>query len=598
MNASPPVSQARPPAWYVRAGIAAAGLAIGVFAYRVQIDNLGDGTNPARAATAVAAGWAFLLAGLVTWTRRPTNRLGPLMLLVAFALLARQLRYSGDPLAFTTFFALGELGYALFAHTALAYPSGRVTDRLERMFLKVIYATAVVFPVAILLFYDASDRLRYFGPLRRESLLLVWGDAGVVDALTRAYAVLAYGVLAAVFIALIARRLLRATPRARRLLAPLLLAAAVAALRAVFDSVVTFVTRPPDAVYWNLFWWQMGGLIAVPLLFLAGMLRSRLAYATAGELVLRLERTPPDRIRDALARALGDPSLEVVFWLPEREEFADVRGRPVAVPEDGPERAVTRLHGEGGKPLAALIHDPALRDEEGLIDVAAAAARLALENARLHAEVQAQLAKVKESRARIVSAADEQRRRIERDLHDGAQQRLVALGIELRRALRGLGDDVDPELERLLASTADELQSAVEELRDLAAGIHPPILTQGGLAVALTALAQRAPVPVTVEADVERLPAEVEGTGYFVAAEALNNVAKHAGATRAEISASLRNGSLVVEVADDGVGGAAADGGSGLRGLADRVEARGGTLSIESPRGGGTRVVGEIPCAS
>jgi signal transduction histidine kinase len=596
MDHGPPATRTSSPPWYLQAGIAGVGVAVGVVAYRMQIDNLGPGTSPVRAGTVVAAGWTFLLAGLIGWSRRPANRLGPLMLLTGFALMARQIRYSHDPLAFTTFFALGELGYALFAHTALAYPSGRVTDRLERTFLKVMYATAVVFPLAILLFYDGSDRLRYFDPVPRESLLLVHGDADVVDALTKTYAVLGYGVLAAAFIGLIARRLVRATPRSRRILAPLLLAAAVAAMRAVFDSVITFASRPPDVVYWNLFWWQMGALIAVPLLFLAGMLRSRLAYASAGELVVQLQRTPPHGIRDALARALGDPTLEVVFWLPDRHEFADVDGRPMRLPDESATRAVTMLDGEDGQPLAALIHDPALRDEPGLVDVAAAAARLALENARLHAEVQAQLAKVKESRARIVAAGDEQRRRIERDLHDGAQQRLVALALELRRAQRELGADLDPALDELLTATADELQVAVQELRDLAAGIHPPVLTQGGLAVALDALAQRAPLPVTVAADIERLSAEVEGTGYFVAAEALANVAKHANASRASISASLVNGSLVVEVSDDGVGGAGVNGGTGLRGLVDRVEARGGRLSIESPPGGGTRVIGEIPC--
>jgi signal transduction histidine kinase len=220
---------------------------------------------------------------------------------------------------------------------------------------------------------------------------------------------------------------------------------------------------------------------------------------------------------------------------------------------------------------------------------------MALENARLHAEVQAQLAKVKDSRARIVAAGDEQRRRIERDLHDGAQSRLVALALKLKRAQRGVAD---PELERLLASTADELKDAVQQLRELAQGLHPPLLVQSGLAVALAALADRAPVPVTVDAGRERFAPEIEATAYFVVSEVLTNVAKHAQASRAFVAAHRRNGTLVVAVEDDGVGGASADGGSGLRGLADRIEARGGRLTLESPPGGGTRVVAEIPCGS
>jgi signal transduction histidine kinase len=412
--------------------------------------------------------------------------------------------------------------------------------------------------------------------------------------LQQVYAVVAYGVLALAFIALIARRLVRATPRTRRILAPLLLAAVVAALRAVFDSVLTFTAQPPAFVADNLFWWQVAGLVAVPLALLAGLLRARLARLTVAGLVVDLEDTPPQGIRDALARALDDPSLEVAFWLPERSEFVDADGRPTTLPKDGEDRAVTRLEHDGHT-LAALVHDPSLREEPKLVQAAGAAARMALENARLHAEVQAQLAKVKDSRARIVAAGDEQRRRIERDLHDGAQSRLVALALELKRAQRGVAD---PELERLLASTAEELQGAVQELRELAQGLHPPLLVQSGLAVALSALADRAPVPVTVDADNERFAPEIEATAYFVVAEMLTNVAKHAQASRAQVAAHRKNGTLVVAVEDDGVGGASADSGSGLRGIADRIEARGGRLTVESPPGGGTRVVAEIPCAS
>jgi signal transduction histidine kinase len=572
-------------------------VALGIVAYRVQVEKLGSATTSARAASNVAACWSFLFAGLLAWSRRPANHLGPLMMLTGFSLLGRQLRYSHDPLAFTVFYAFSEVGYALFAHTALAYPSGRVTDRIDRAFLKLAYFTALAFPIATLLVYDGSHKLRYFDPFPRESVVLIEGNVRLFRVLQDSYAVLAYGVLASLFVALAIRRLVLATPRARRMLAPLLLAAVAAGLRAVYDSVITFSTRPPAVVYDNLFWWQIASVTAVPVAMVAGMLRARLARANLAEVLVELEGAPAGSIQNALARVLDDPSLEVAFWLPDRREYVDGGGRPVTLPEDDSDRAVTRLEHDG-VPVAALVHDPSLLDEPRLVEGAGAAARLALENARLHAELQAQLTKVQESRARIVAAEDEQRRRIERNLHDGAQQRLVALALELRRAQRGLGEGLDPQLERLLRSTADELQVAVQELRNLAAGIHPPVLTQSGLAVALDALAQRAPLPVTVDARVERLPAEIEGAGYFVAAEALANVAKHAEASRAAISASVTDGRLVVEIVDDGVGGAAVDGGTGLRGLVDRVEARGGRLAIESPPGGGTRVTGEIPCAS
>jgi signal transduction histidine kinase len=578
----------------VRAAIVLAGLAVGILAYRVQEHDLG--TTHARALATVAVGWAFLVAGLVAWSRRPGNRMGPLMVATALALLARQLRYSHDQVAFTTFFALGELGYALVAHVTLAYPTGIVRDRAERWFLGVAYTVAIAFPLAILAFYDGIEQLRYFDPLPRNSALLVHGDASLARTLQDVYAITAYGVLSATFIVLVVRKWLRATPRSRRMLAPLLLAAAVAALRAVFDSVLTFATPPPAFVYDNLFWWQIAGLIALPLALLAGLLKSRLAQASIGDLVVRLERAPPDRIREELAAALGDPSLEIALWLPERGELVDERGRAVALPYEDPARAVTKLEHEG-EPLAALVHDAQLVEEPELLSAAAAAARLALENARLHVELRAQLEKVKESRARIVAAADEERRRIERDLHDGLQQQLVALGIELASERRRLSKRIDPDVDHVLEDAAVGIKRAVRDLRELARGIHPVLLSEGGLAAALEALAARAPVSVSVDSTAERFPPAVEAAAYFVACEALTNVAKHASATEATIRAHRRNGALVVEISDDGVGGARL-GGGGLSGLVDRVEAHGGRLRVESRDGDGTTVIGEIPCAS
>jgi signal transduction histidine kinase len=579
-----------------RLAVVVAGVLFGVVAYRTQVDDLRTGAE--RAIAQVAVGAAFLLAGLVAWSRRRRNPLGPLMIAAGFALLARQFRYSGDALAFTVFFALGDLGYALVAHTALAYPSGHVRDRWERRFLRVTYAAVLVFPIATLLFYDASRPLRGFGPLPRESLLLVYADGRAAELLQKTFVVVAFGGLASIFVLLVVRKLLTATPRARRVLAPLLLAAVVAALRAVIECAVTFRTPPPSFVVHNLFWWQIGALAALPAALLAGLLRSRLARASIGDLIVRLERSPTHAIRDELARAFDDPSLEVAFWLPERGEFVDARGQPISMPaaDDG-ERAVTTLDHDG-VPLAALVHDATLRDEPKLVEAAGAAARLALENARLHAEVHSQLAKVKESRSRLVEAADDERRRIERDLHDGAQQRLVALALELRTAQQDLGYADDQAFERLLESAVDELQTAVAELRELARGIHPAVLTESGLVTALDSLALRSPVPVSVASEVDdRPPPSVEATAYFVACKALANVVKHSRAAHATIRCRRTDHALVIEVTDDGVGGARLDG-SGLRGLADRVEAHGGRLHVVSPCGGGTHIVGEIPCAS
>jgi signal transduction histidine kinase len=581
----------------VRLGLVLAGIVLGVIAYRVQVDNLGALTTPARATAIVAVAWAFLVAGLVAWARRPENRLGPLLAAAGIALLLRQLRYSDDPLVFTLFFALGEVSYALVAHSVLAYPSGRVNGRPERALMKVGYASMLLFPLAILLVYDGSEPLRFMNPAPRESLLLVWSNGELAVQLQKAFVVFAWGILAAIFIALNLRRLARATPRARRILAPLLLASVVFALRAVFEGVFTFAERPSEILYIYLFWWQVAGFVALPLALLAGMLRARLARARVAELVLELERAPPHELRRALARTLGDPMLELALWLPERQEYVDTQGRPLTLPENGSGRTVTILEHEG-EPVAALVHDTTLVDEPKLLRASAAAARLALENARLQAEMRAQLAEVQQSRVRIVAAADEERRRIERDLHDGAQQRLVALALELRGAQRRLGDRADPELDLVLAEAVDELKVAVDELRELARGVHPAILTEDGLAAALESLVSRTPFPVSLEVSQGRFPAQVEATAYFVACEALANILKHAQASRALVTAVTRNGLLVVRVEDDGVGGAHADGGTGLRGLADRVEALGGRLAVVSPVGGGTQVIGEIPCGS
>jgi signal transduction histidine kinase len=572
-----------------------AGAALGVAAYQVQVRDLLAPHEQGHALATVAVGWAFLLAGLIAWRQRPGNRLGLLMLAAAFALLMRQLRYSHEAVLFTVFFALGDLGFALVGQTILAYPSGRIAGRFERNLVKAGYATVLVLPFAVLLFHAANQSLLFFDPLPRRSLLLVAANAHVVELLQKTQVVIFDGVLATLFITAIARRLIRASVRTRRVLAPLLLAAVAIALRAVFESVFTFANRP--FAYDYLFWWQVAAFVALPIALLVGMLRARLARASVGELVLELERTSPQGLRDALRRALADPSLEVAYWLSERRGFVDAAGKPVELPAQGTQLAVTRLE-QDGQPVAALVHDPSLLEEPKLVAAAGAAVRLALENARLQAETRAQLQRVRESRVRIVAAADEERRRIERNLHDGAQQRLVALALQVRSAQRQLAGGADPEIERLLAATADELQGAVDELRTLARGVHPAILTEEGLAAALESLTSRTPLPISLQVYDMRLPATVEATAYFVVCEALANITKHAHAAKATINIERRDSLLIIEVADDGVGGAHASEGSGLQGLTDRVEALGGRLTIENPAGNGTRIVAEIPCAS
>jgi signal transduction histidine kinase len=568
-----------------------AGAALGVGAYDAQINAL----NRPHAAAQVAVGWAYLVAGLIAWDRRPANRMGRLMVLTGFALLARQLRYSDNAFLFTVCFILGDVGYALVGHSALAYPTGRVKDRAERTLVIAGYTTVLVFSLLAALFYGGTSPLLYFGRLSRNSLINVTNDGHVVELLQKAEEVVFFGVLATLFIVLIVRRFWLATPRMRRILAPLALAAIAFGLRAITECVFTFVDRPFAADY--LFWWQFVAIFALPIALVAGLLRARLARAGVGDLVVQLEHARPQELRDALARTLGDPALEVAFWLPERKSYADAGGHLVELPRDGA-RAVTYLDHEGD-PLAAIVHDPSLLEEPKLIRAAGAAARLALENAQLQAETHAQLEQVKESRVRIVAAADEERKRIERDLHDGAQQRLAALALQLRTAQRRLDSrEADPAVEVLLESAVLELQAANEELRELVRGVYPAVLTEEGLSAALESLALRNPFPIELDVLEGRLPPRVEATAYFVTCEGLANVTKHAQATRASVFIARRNGLLAIEIADDGVGGAQPLENSGLSGLADRVEALGGRLHVASPAGGGTRLLAEIPCES
>ena len=245
--------------------------------------------------------------------------------------------------------------------------------------------------------------------------------------------------------------------------------------------------------------------------------------------------------------------------------------------------------------LAALIHDPSLNEERELLDAVSAAAGIALENGRLQAELRARLEELRGSRQRVVEAGQEERKRLERNLHDGAQQRLVALLLDLRLLERRLGDDPDSRAQ--IDRARQEIALSLDELRDIAHGLHPAVVTGHGLEVALASLVANAPLPVELKVELdERVDEPVEVAAYYVVSESLANIGKHAQASRATVAVGRSDGELVVEIVDDGVGGADTEAGSGLRGLADRVEALDGRLRVWTPHGGGTRVRAELPC--
>src|SRR5204863_3776204 len=331
-----------------------------------------------------------------------------------------------------------------------------------------------------------------------------------------------------------------------------------------------------------------------PAAFVAGLLYARLARSALGDLIveLRADLAPAD-LRDALARALRDPSLELAYWLPDFNTYVDVDGQSFDIETRG--RAITLIERKGGL-VAALLHDSSLQDEPELLAAVTAAAGIAVENGRLEAELRARLEELKGSRARVIEAGQKERQRLERNLHDGAQQRLIALSLELSRLEQQLAADPDAQHRLDLART--EIALSLSELRDVARGIHPAVVSGHGLKVALESMAARAPIPVRLFVGFDgRLQEPLEVAAYYVVCESLANIGKHAHATAASVEVGRRDGQVVVEVVDDGIGGADTERGTGLRGLADRVEALGGRLRVWTPSGGGTRVRAEIPCA-
>jgi signal transduction histidine kinase len=424
-----------------------------------------------------------------------------------------------------------------------------------------------------------------------ENALVVWPNAGVagnIDSAQRALITVASVVLAIT----LTRRWIVASPPLRRALAPILVGSVGILLGSVAVALDKFQIQFEAAM-----WLVLGAYVAIPLVVLVGVLRARLARVTVADLFVELRAEPsPHELRDALARALGDPSLELAYWLPQFQSWSDFDGRPVALPTEGGDRATTMID-RNGEHVAALIHDPALADQPELLEAVSAATGIAIENGRLHVELRAHLEELRGSRARVIEAGQKERQRLERDLHDGAQQRLIALSLELSLLEQEL--EADDDTAERLARARQEIATSLGELREIARGIHPAVVSGHGLGVALEQLTARAPVPVrlTVVVD-ERLPEPIEVAAYYLVSESLANVAKHADATSATVEVSRSHGQVVVEIIDDGVGGADSERGSGLRGLADRVEALGGRLRVWSPSGGGTRVKAEIPCVS
>ncbi len=536
----------------------------------------------------LAVGWAYIGAGLIAWERLPHNRVGPLMVAVGFAWFVSNFGNAEVPLLASLGEALA-LSQPILAHLMLAYPSGHLERPIERVVVGAIYAWVVAFGVALALTHDAKSVNPGCGC--KAGALAIVPSHDAYDTISNLGAALG-GLSAVAVLGLLAARFIRASPAARRTLAPLWLGSALAAVAFVSEAAAggSGTGAPASAVT------RIAELL-IPLAFLLGLFRTRLAQASIADLVVALGGPlPGGGLRELLAGTLKDPSLRLAFPLPNGAGYVDDEGNRIELPAPSSGRAVTLLEGDQ-RPVAALIHDQALVERRSFVEAVGAAANLALENERLHAELRAQLREVRASRARIVDAADAERKRLERDLHDGAQQRLVTLSLALALAREEAERGADGSVAETLAEASDEVRLALSELRELARGLHPTILAEAGLGPALQSLAERSSVPTTITSPShDRFPQATEATAYFVVCEALANIAKHAHASSATISARRKGAELVVEVIDDGVGGANFFDGSGLAGLRDRVAARGGSLVVGEARGGGTHLTARIPC--
>ena len=523
----------------------------------------------------------YIAAGLVAWWQRPDSRLGVLMIAGGFATALSALAFASYALPHTVGLVFDVLPAVIFLHVYLAFPQGLLRSQFERVLVAIAYVAAVGLQILKMTLDGVGS----------DNLLKLTARPHAAQTVENVQLV-TISIICLTGIGVLATRRRQAGRPLRRPVALLINSFALGLLMiaVLFLSGAFGFSTFSDIQRATLF------VIGIsPIAFLVGLLDARLARSAVGDMFVQLQADPsPTGLRDALARALRDPSLSLAYWLPEFETWVDVDGRPVELPKPQSGRATTLIDRDGAH-MAALLHDPGLEDEPELLTAVGAAAGIALENARLQAEQKAHLEEIKGSRARVIEAGQKERQRLERNLHDGAQQRLVALSLQLSMLKRQLGAD-ERAADQLEAARA-EIATSLEELRAVARGLHPAVLSGHGLEVALKSIVAHSPAPVQLRVALDdRLPETIEVAAYYVVSESLANIAKHAQAAAVTVAVSRVAELVVVEVVDDGVGGADTELGSGLRGLADRVEAHGGRLRVWSPAGGGTRVRAEMPC--
>lgn len=565
------------------------------------IHPMGDGPLWGRLLQ-VAVGWAFIGAGLTAWAKRHEKRSGIAMVACGWAFWLALLIGTRIPLLWTLSYSFQTLLLPLLYYLLLAYPDGK----LRSWWARGLVAAEVISSSGNALFAAFFDPAA-FGCSNCQpglNLLLIRNDFKLINLKDQVFGQIGFVVLI-LLISTLVSRWVRATTPMRRVVNPIFIPALVWALAYLtyllflkFQQVGLY--DPPVRLYHVLLVIFSGSLVALPLTFLMGFARLRGRRTRVSDLVVELGDFPTaGQLQRALERALGDPSLQVGIWDSATARYLTPKGDALVLPDANENRIATKLE-RAGAPMGVIVHDPALLDDPGLVAAVTAAARLSVENERLQAEVLEQLSEVHASRARIVEAADAERRRIERNLHDGAQQRLVSLSLALQMAESELQEGGDGAASSLKEASV-ELKEALTDLRELARGMYPAVLTDQGLGAAVNALAQRTPIPLSVDLSClseKHLPEKVEATAYFVIAESITNVIKYSGAAKAQITGTLEDGFLQVAIEDDGAGGADLATGGGLRGLSDRVEALDGQLEVESRVGQGTRVTARIPCVS
>jgi signal transduction histidine kinase len=528
----------------------------------------------------------YLVVGLLGWRRRPHNRLGPIIVVGAIAILLSALGNVATPSLVAVGIVFATLPLGMIVHLLLAFPSGRLQTRSSVVIVVGAYVVCLLLQAPLYLF--AAD-----GPVPGDPLAIadrpdLVGIGQTVQSLCGALVMVATTVV-------LVGRLREATPRQRRVLAPLDAYGIVAILCVPVSSIMRS-TMNLDANLITLL--QIVLLAGVPLAFTWSIQRG--GFAPAGEidaLAVRLgaEAAAGSSVDLALAQTLGDPSLQVIYAVADGRPV-DGAGRPFDIENPGPRRLAAAVH-IGARPVAWIVYDATLIADPGYVESAGQVAALALERERLTAELMVRSRELEQSRARIIETGDDERRRIAQDLHDGLQSQLVLLA--LRAGLLTEVDGASPEVVRRATQLRRELDTAAAELRRLVHGLMPALLVERGLYAATEDLVALTPLPtdLMLEGSDAGLPDTVKSAAYFVVAEGLANALKHSGAGRMSVGLNRFNGTLRIEISDNGIGGAVAMGGAGLRGLADRIDGLGGRLLIDSPPAQGTRLMAEVPCA-